>query len=254
MNNRDLATFKEDLGVGESLAARIPASVDRGRGVGGAHAGRRRPARCRRVRRGARRRGARARRRPRRLGARPRGRAGESEVVMDTRFVLAQDKIPTAWYNALPGSPRADAAAAAPGHEGAGRPRRPRAALPDGAHRAGDDRRAHRRHPRARCSTSCGCGGRRRSCAPRRLEEALGTPARIYYKDESVSPAGFAQAEHRGRAGVLQQAVGHAAAHDRDRRRASGARRSRSRARSSTSSARSTWCARRTSRSRTAGC
>jgi indole-3-glycerol phosphate synthase len=27
VNNRDLATFKEDLGVGESLAARIPASV-----------------------------------------------------------------------------------------------------------------------------------------------------------------------------------------------------------------------------------
>src|SRR6195256_6001788 len=25
---------------------------------------------------------------------------------------------------------------------------------------------------------------------PRRLEQALGTPARIYYKDESVSPAG----------------------------------------------------------------
>ena len=46
------------------------------------------------------------------------------------------------------------------------------------------------RHPRARCSTSCGCGGRRRWCAATRLEAALGTPARIYYKDESVSPAG----------------------------------------------------------------
>ena len=42
-----------------------------------------------------------------------------------------------------------------------------------------------------------------------RLERALGTPARIYFKDESVSPAGLAQAEHRGAAGVLQQGRGH---------------------------------------------
>ena len=42
---------------------------------------------------------------------------------------------------------------------------------------------------RAGCSTSCACGARRRSWrrAPR---AALGTSARIYYKDESVSPAG----------------------------------------------------------------
>ena len=38
-----------------------------------------------------------------------------------------------------------------------------------------------------------------------RLEQALGTPARIYFKDESVSPAGSPQAQHRGAAGVLQQ-------------------------------------------------
>ena len=78
---------------------------DRRRRVGGALARGRRPARCRRVRRGARRRSARPRRRSCRVGARPRGRAGESEVVMDTRFVLAQDQIPTAWYNALPDLP-----------------------------------------------------------------------------------------------------------------------------------------------------
>ena len=41
-----------------------------------------------------------------------------------------------------------------------------------------------------------------------RLEQALGTPARIYFKDESVSPGGLAQAEHRGAAGVLQQGEG----------------------------------------------
>ena len=39
-----------------------------------------------------------------------------------------------------------------------------------------------------------------------RLEKALGTPARIYYKYEGVSPGRLAQAEHRGGAGLLQQA------------------------------------------------
>ena len=55
-----------------------------------------------------------------------------------------------------------------------------------------------------------------------RLEQALGTPARIYFKDESVSPAGLAQAEHGGAAGLLQQAGGHHPAHHRDRRRPVG--------------------------------
>ena len=78
----------------------------------------------------------------------------------------------------------------------------------------------------ARCSTSCGCGGRRRWCAAERLERALGTPARIYYKDESVSPAG----SHKPNTAVPQafynQADGHHPAHHRDRRRPVGHRRS----------------------------
>ena len=65
-----------------------------------------------------------------------------------------------------PGHARAAAAAAAPGHQGAGRPRRPRAAVPDGAHRARRCRPSRGSTSPARCSTSCGCGGRRRSCAP----------------------------------------------------------------------------------------
>ncbi len=55
----------------------------------------------------------------------------------------------------------------------------------------------------------------------------------------------FAQAEHRGAAGLLQQGGGHRRASRPRPARASGARRSRSRAGSSTSSARCTWCARR---------
>ena len=251
VNNRDLATFEEDLGAASALAAAIPADVVAVAESAVRTAGRRRrlgavgfdavlvgerscapTTRCR--------------------GARPR-RAGESEVVMDA----ASSCPPT--RSRPPGttrcrSPRAAAAAAAPGHEGAGRPRRPRAAVPDGAHRAGDDRRAAGSTSPARCSTSCGCGGRRRSCAPERLEQALGTPARIYYKDESVSPAG----SHKPNTAVAQAFYNKAEGTQRLATETGagpvglGARRSR--ARSSTSSARSTWCARRTSRSRTAAC
>ena len=64
---------------------------------------------------------------------------------------------------------------------------------------------------------------------------------------------GVAQAEHRGAAGLLQQGRGHPAAGDRDRRRPVGDRAVVRVHASSTSSARSTWCGRRTSRSRTGG-
>ena len=66
---------------------------------------------------------------------------------MDTRFVLAPGRDPDRLVQRAARSARAAAAAAASRHEGAGRPRRPRAAVPDGAHRAGDDRRAVDRHP-----------------------------------------------------------------------------------------------------------
>ena len=77
---------------------------------------------------------------------------------------------------------------------------------------------------RARCSTSCGRGGRPPWCAPQRLEEALQTPARIYYKDESVSPAG----SHKPNTAVPQafynKAAGRHPPHHRDRRRSVGQR------------------------------
>ena len=41
-----------------------------------------------------------------------------------------------------------------------------------------------------------------------RLEQALGTRSRIYYKYEGVIAGRLPQAEHRGRAGVLQQQEG----------------------------------------------
>ena len=55
-----------------------------------------------------------------------------------------------------------------------------------------------------------------------RLEQALGTPAQIYYKYEGVSPAG----SHKPNTAVPQAyynaAAGHPAAHHRDRRRPVG--------------------------------
>ena len=77
-----------------------------------------------------------------------------------------------------------------------------------------------------------------------RLERALGTPARIYFKDESVSPAG----SHKPNTAVPQafyNAPGRGAApDDRDRRRAVGHGAVVRCARSSTSTARCTWSAR----------
>ena len=85
----------------------------------------------------------------------------------------------------------------------------------------------------------------------RRLEQALGTRARIFYKYEGVSPAG----SHKPNTAVPQayeNAQGrHQEALDGDRRRASGAPRSRSPAACSGWSARSSWSARATTRSRT---
>ena len=86
-----------------------------------------------------------------------------------------------------------------------------------------------------------------------RLEQALGTPARIYYKDESVSPAGSHKPNTAVPAGLLQQGGRHQAADDRDRRRPVGQRPQLRRRPCSTWSAWSTWCGLPTSRSPTAG-
>ena len=123
-----------------------------------------------------------------------------------------RERLPTTWYNLAADLP-APAAAAAPGHAAADRPRRSRAALPDGADRAGGLDRARDRDP--------GAGARvYRQWRPtplfraRRLEKALETPARIYYKYEGVSPAGshkpntaVAQAFYNSEAGVKKLAT-----------------------------------------------
>jgi tryptophan synthase beta chain len=106
-----------------------------------------------------------------------------------TRFVLPQERIPTAWYNALPDLP---APLQPPLHPGTKEPvgpadlaalfpmalieqemtQAPTVEIPGAVI---DILRLWRPTPLLRA---------------RRLEEALGTPARIYYKDESGSPSG----------------------------------------------------------------
>src|SRR3984893_9392765 len=106
-----------------------------------------------------------------------------------TRFELPQDRIPSAWYNALPDMPEP---LQPPLHPATNQPvgpddlaplfpmalieqemtQAPAVEIPGAVI---DILRLWRPTPLVR---------------PRRLEEMLGTPARIYFKDESVSPAG----------------------------------------------------------------
>ena len=120
---------------------------------------------------------------------------------MDTRFELAQDKIPTAWYNALPDLPEP---MQPPLHPGTKEPVGPDDLAPlfpmalieqemTGA--------PHRSTSPARCSTSCACGGRRRSCGPAASRGARHAGAHLLQGRVGVAGR-IAQAEHRGGAGV----------------------------------------------------
>ena len=170
---------------------------------------------------------------------------------MDTRFVLGQDAIPTAWYNALPDLPEP---LQPPLHPGTKEPVGPDDLAPlfpmalieqemTGAPTVDipgpvlDILRLWRPTPLVRAT---------------RLEAALGTPARIYYKDESVSPAG----SHKPNTAVAQayynKQAGTAAPRDRDRRRPVGFGAG-VRVRAVRPRVQGLHGARRTSRSRTAG-
>ena len=115
----------------------------------------------------------------------------------------------------------AAAAAAAPRHPPAGRPRGPAAAVPDGADRAGGHDGQLRRHPRRRA----------RRLPPVAAEPAVpGPPPRAAARHPGEDllqvrgrqPGRLAQAEHVGAAGVLQPPGGHPEADDGDRRRPVG--------------------------------
>ena len=107
-----------------------------------------------------------------------------------TSFILGEKDLPTAWFNLLPRLPVPLDPPLHPAHQRAGRARRPDAAVPDGADRPGDERRSVDRHPgrgaRHPAAVAPDAAGARRAARG----GARARPARIYFKDESVSPAG----------------------------------------------------------------
>ena len=107
---------------------------------------------------------------------------------------------PTSWNNIVADLPEAPPPVLASRHRSADRTGGSRAAVSDVPDRAGSQPRTQHRNPRAGAATSCVSGDHRRCIGPRRLERALDTPARIYYKYEGVSPAG----SHKPNTAVVQ--------------------------------------------------
>ena len=148
-------------------------------------------------------------------------------------------------------SPGAASARSAPGYRTARRPRRSRAALPDGDHRPGGlDRPAHRHSRGGALRLSPVAADAAVSRAPSRAC-AGDTGAHLLQVRGRLADR-LAQAEHRSRAGVLQQGRRRDSASRPRPARASGAPRSRSPAGSSASRWTCGWSGRRTTRSRTA--
>ena len=178
---------------------------------------------------------------------RPRSRTMTDSV----KYLLDESRIPTRWYN-LAGRPaEAAPAGAAPRHAAAARPRRSRAALPDGADRAGGDAGARDPDPRAgarRLPPVAPVAALPRAAAREGAADAGAHLLQVRRRLARRQP----QAEHRGRAGVLQPRSRRQEARAPRPAPASGARRSRLPARCSASTCRSSWCACRTTRSRTA--
>ena len=145
----------------------------------------------------------------------------EPSMGETVKYTLDESRLPEAWYNVAADLPEPPRAGAPPGHRAARRPRRPRAALPDGGDPPGGLDRAADPDPR---------GGPRRlpavapdSALPRATARARARDARTHLLQVRGRLAhGEPQAEHRRRAGVLQRARGREADRDGDRRRTVG--------------------------------
>ena len=106
-----------------------------------------------------------------------------------SKYTLGEDRIPRVWYNIaadLPGR-RRRSCIPAPASRSAPTTSRRCSRWRSSARKSAPSARS--RSP-IRCARSIACGARRRSIARARLEKALGTTARIFYKYEGVSPAG----------------------------------------------------------------
>ena len=150
--------------------------------------------------------------------SRPQGGAMADEP---TKYQLTEDEIPTHWVNLLPDLPGEPLPPLHPGTQAARRPRRPHAALPDGADPAGglaragdrDPRRGPRRLPAVAPDAAVPRApprGRARHAGAHLLQVRGRLAARV------------AQAQHGGPAGLRERARRREEALDRDRRRAVG--------------------------------
>ena len=162
--------------------------------------------------------------------------------VEQTKFLLAESELPRRWYNIAADMPNAAPPVLHPGTGAADRPRRSRAALPDGAHRTGGQPGALRSRSRRRSSTSTRLW-RPDPALPGAAARAGGRDARRGSSTStraSARPAATSRTPRSRRRTTTSQG-GPDAALDRDRRRPVGLARSPWPARSSGSSARSTW-------------
>ena len=105
---------------------------------------------------------------------------------MDTKFILPEKEMPTRWYNIQADLPSPLPPVLHPGTKQPDRPAGPGASLPDGADPAGGQHGALHRHPGGSTGDPASCGVQRPSIRAHRLEKALGTPAKIYYKYEGA--------------------------------------------------------------------
>ena len=117
--------------------------------------------------------------------------------------------------------PAAGAARPSSRHRQTDRPRRPRAAVPDGADRPGSQHRARDRDPRSGARDLSHVAADAALSRARAREGARHDRAHLL-QIRGRQPGRQPQAEHRGGAGLLQQAGGGEEAHHRDRRRPMG--------------------------------
>ena len=131
-----------------------------------------------------------------------------AEAVQEHKIVLAESEMPTRWYNLVADLPEPPPP---PLHPGTPQPVGPddlAPLFPDGPDPARGHHRAVRGDPR-RVQDIYRLWRPSPLYRAHRLEQALGTPARIYYKYEGVSPAGshkpntaVPQAYYNAKAGV----------------------------------------------------
>ena len=220
VNQRDLVTFEVDHRTRGAHGRGDPRRRGEGRRVRGAGTRRRSPARRGRLRRGARRRAPASP--PTDPGCARSGSLAKRRTEVDDAIPPARrqdaDRLV---QRAAPTSPEPCSRRCIPA-------RRSRSA-PTTSRRCSRWRSSARRSPAsrgstspARCSTSCGCGGRRRSCGP------SGSSARSARRRASTSrtsrsrPRARTSRTPRCRRRSYNKAEGIAAPHHRDRRRAVG--------------------------------